>query len=122
MEAFSSFFAILKAMSEWGLVGLIVVIYWLDRKDMLKEREEHRKEIAGIMDRYQADMIAQRTMYENNVKLVEAYELLAKDLKDVIILNTQAFTRLDDGIRSNQFCPQVRLEKLSPGKVEGGGS
>lgn len=37
-------------------------------------------------------------MYESNVKLVESYESLAKDLKDVVIMNTQTNTRLVDRI------------------------
>jgi len=49
-------------------------------------------------------------MYESNVKLVKAYEDLAKDLKDVVILNTQTFSELTSAIRDNQFCPMVRRE------------
>lgn len=57
-------------------------------------------------------------MYENNVKLVEDYEALSKDLKEIIIMNTQAVTKLNDGIEQNQFCPMVRLEKAAKGVVQ----
>jgi len=61
-------------------------------------------------------------MYENNVRLVEKYQEIAGDLKDVIVMNTQAFTRLEDAIEKNQFCPAVRLKKDATGViVEGGG-
>jgi len=39
------------------------------------------------------------TMYEKNVKLVENYSTLARDLKEIIIMNTQAMTRLCDRIK-----------------------
>lgn len=35
-------------------------------------------------------------MYESNVRLVEQYERTTKDLKDVVLMNTQALTRLCD--------------------------
>jgi len=54
-------------------------------------------------------------MYENNVVLVENYEKLAKDLHDVVIMNTQIVQRLADEIKTNQFCPMVRLEKVKTG-------
>jgi hypothetical protein len=60
-------------------------------------------------------------MYENNVRLVEKYQEIAGDLKDVIVMNTQAFTRLEDAIEKNQFCPAVRLKKDATGIVMGGG-
>lgn len=54
-------------------------------------------------------------MYENNVKLVEDYSRLATDLHDVVIMNTQAMTRLIDNIKTNQYCPAIRLEKKANG-------
>lgn len=38
-------------------------------------------------------------MYESNVKLVEKYEKIACDLKDIVIMNTQAQTALTEVIR-----------------------
>jgi len=55
-------------------------------------------------------------MYEKNVSLVEKYEKVASDLKDVIILHTQTTTTLIGDIRTNQYCPAVRLEKKALGK------
>lgn len=57
------------------------------------------------------------TMYKNNFKLVEDYAHLATDLHDVVIMNTQAMTRLVDSIKTNQYCPAVRLEKKAKGIV-----
>lgn len=50
-------------------------------------------------------------MYENNVTLVEDYAKLAKDLHDVVIMNTQTITTLVNAIKTNQYCPAVRLER-----------
>ena len=58
-------------------------------------------------------------MYESNVKLVEESEELSRDLKEVVIMNTQALTTLNNNIESNQFCPAVRLEKRAEGVTKG---
>lgn len=50
-------------------------------------------------------------MYEDNVALVEDYRSLAGDLKEVVIMNTQAIVGLDNDISKNQFCPLVRKEQ-----------
>jgi len=54
-------------------------------------------------------------MYKSNVKLVDAYEDLAKDLKEVVIMNTTAMTQLGSDINRNQYCPMVRVEKKQIG-------
>lgn len=54
-------------------------------------------------------------MYEDNVTLVKDYSKLATDLHDVVIMNTQAMTQLIGSIRTNQYCPAVRLEKKAKG-------
>lgn len=117
MEAIASLQPFIKVLAEFGIPGLVICMWWYDIRAMRKSNESHRAEIAAILAQYQSDMAEQRRMYEANAELVRQYEGLAKDLKDVIMLNTQAFTRLDDDIRSNQFCPAVRLEKQAPGVI-----
>lgn len=51
------------------------------------------------------------SMYENNVVLVETNQSLAKDLKDLIIMNTEAMTHLNDAVHQNMFCPAIRVDK-----------
>ena len=57
-------------------------------------------------------------MYEDNVVLVEKHEEVCSDLKSVIMLNTQVLTTVEKDIKSNQFCPMVRLEKKAAGLPE----
>jgi len=96
---------ILEVFRAFGLVGVIVMIWYFDSKNLRK-----------ILEKYKSDMIEQRKMYESNVKLVQGYESLAHDLKDVVIMNTQAMQRISDSINTNQYCPMVRLEKQAKGK------
>jgi len=56
----------------------------------------------------------QARMYQNNVKLVQNYESIARDLKDIVILNTQAVQKVCDKIETNQFCPAVRKGQREP--------
>lgn len=99
-----SFSVLLEIFKSFGFAGIIVVIWWIDSKTIKK-----------IMDDYQNDMKEVRQMYKNNVHLVEGYETLAKDLKDVVIMNTQAMTTISKDIEDNQFCPMVRLQKKAEG-------
>lgn len=60
---------------------------------------------------------AVQKMYENNVELVKTVEKLAErnektaeSHRDLILMNTQAMTRLTEAIKQNQFCPMQRVE------------
>lgn len=111
-----SFLKLLEFASSFGLPGLILIIWWVNERSRERMLQQYRGDMDKTLDQYAEDMRETRRMYESNVKLVKSYEELAKDLKDVVILNTQAMTRLKDDIRSNQFCPHVRLEKRAKGK------
>lgn len=99
-----SFSVLLEVFKSFGFAGMIVLIWWVDSKNIHK-----------VLERYQSDMAEVRTMYENNVRLVDHYEDLARDLKDVVLMNTEAMTSLAKDVRGNQFCPMVRLEKKAGG-------
>lgn len=87
MEAISMSI-LLQTFGAFGPFGVVVVIWYFDMKCMRK-----------ILARYKEDVDEIRAMYEKNVSLVKDYNSLAKDLKDVIILNTQQITRLSDKMR-----------------------
>ena len=111
-----SFLGLVQLGAQLGLPGLILILWFLNERSREKMLQAYREDTDTALERYGEDMRETRRMYENNVKLVESYEDLAKDLKDVVILNTQAMTRLNDDIRNNQYCPRVRLEKRAKGK------
>lgn len=98
----------LQNAKPYGFVGLIlmliIILWYIDNR-----------KIYIILSRYKSDMEEMRKMYESNVDLVKDYKDLAVDLKEVVIMNTQAVTRMDTSIRDNQFCPMVRLEKSAKG-------
>jgi hypothetical protein len=43
-------------------------------------------------------------MYESNVKLVDTTQEIARDLKDIIIMNTRTMTEVCDSVREVQLC------------------
>lgn len=83
---------IIEMVLSFGAIGIILVIWFFDKQQVDKTLQQYRE-----------DMVEQRRMYENNVELVKRYEDLAGDLKDVIILNTQAMTKLVERI-DNKVC------------------
>lgn len=101
--------SLLGVLGTFGPYGLLLLLWYLEAR---KTRE--------ILDKYKEDMAETRKMYESNVKLVEGYESVAGDLKDIVVLNTRCLTQLSDEVRQNQYCPMVRVEKKSV-TVETGG-
>ena len=95
---------LLEVFKSFGFAGIIVVIWWIDSKNIRKILESYRDDTRAAIQRY-----------EDNVRLVTHYEELARDLKDVVMMNTQAMTQNYQAIKTNQYCPQVRLEKKSKG-------
>ena len=97
---------LVQVLKDFGPFGIIVVMWWVDMKSIKK-----------ILDCYKRDMAEMRGMYESNVRLVQNYEKVATDLQDVVIMNTQAMTKICDDIENNQYCPMVRLQKQAEGVV-----
>lgn len=99
MDSFT-FKTLLDLFKEFGPFGIIVIMWWYDGKQIRK-----------VLDQYKDDMGEMRRMYESNVELVKDYRSLGGDLKEVVIMNTQAIVGLDKDIVRNQFCPMVRKEQ-----------
>ena len=93
---------IAKLFAAWGPIGLVVLIWYVDQKVIRTNQSEHKKEIYCVLDRYKEDMAEMRRMYEKNVSLVKDYNGLASELKDMIVMNTQAMTRLVDRINGSK--------------------
>lgn len=93
----TSLVAVIKMLSNWPFAifaAILIIGPWL-LAVMLAYKDRQRFE-------------AVVTMYEKNVELVHDYHDLAKNLRDVVMINTQTFTTLSEAIKSNQFCPVVR--------------
>ncbi|MCF6246906.1 MAG: hypothetical protein L3J69_06040 [Desulfobacula sp.] len=85
--AVPGFLKIIETVLSFGAIGIILVIWFFDKQQVDK-----------TLSQYREDMLEQRKMYENNAELVKQYKSLAGDLKDIIILNTQAMTTLVERI------------------------
>ena len=107
LSTIASFVKIISSVSGWpfGMIIFFVVIGPWTASFLLVYLQSRRFE----------EVVS---MYENNVKLVEDYSKLAKDLHDVVIMNTQAMTRLIDNIKTHQYCPAIRLEKKAKGSMQ----
>jgi hypothetical protein len=121
-----SFGVLLDVLKNFGPIGLIAFMWWMDTKSIRKIMDENKQYVQEILGSYKRDMAEIRRMYEDNVRLVEShdalnrnYAALASDLKDAYIMTAQINQRLADSIESNQYCPMVRLEKKAIGHVGG---
>ena len=115
-----NFSGVVTLFSAFGPIGLVVLVWYCDMKVIRKQHQSHKDDITKILNHYKDDMAEIRRMYENNVKLVEGYESLAKDLKDLVVLNTQQMTHVSDQIDQNEFCPMQRIKKKTVIKEAGG--
>jgi hypothetical protein len=107
ITALTTLISMIEKVSGWpfGMVLMLIIVGpWILS---LVLAQQYRQGLGEI-----------RQMYKNNVHLVEGYESVCKDLKDVVVLNAQTCTQLADAIRTNQFCPQVRLKKHAEGVVD----
>lgn len=97
---------LIKLVSNFGMAGMVFVIWYWDRKDINK-----------ILAMYREDMAKMRKMYESNVSLVQDYDekygqlqKLYSETIDIISLNTQTQTQLTESIKGNLFCPIIRKQ------------
>ncbi len=101
----------LATLTPMGLVGLIVVFWWVEDRRRRADLARYREDMDRILKTYGDDMRRTTRYYEDNVKLVTDYETLAKSLHDQVVLNTQIMQRMVDAICTNQFCPACRTDK-----------
>ncbi|MBU2550489.1 MAG: hypothetical protein KKB20_18930 [Proteobacteria bacterium] len=100
-----------QIFSALGPFGIVVLMWWLDMKNMRSLLDQHRADVSRILQQHREYMTEIRNNYQSSVSLVESYQSVARDLKDLIVMNTEAMTRLAEAVNQNQFCPMQRVEK-----------
>ena len=93
MEAFGMVSAI-KILGNFGIVGLMILIWWVDSRRYAQLLETYRADVTRILEKMKEDTDKHWMMYEKNVSLVKDYSSIADNQQEIIILNTQAMTRL----------------------------
>jgi hypothetical protein len=104
---------LLKLVKEFGLPGMILLIWWLDQKSQSRMLSAYREDTKRILMSYKEDMATQRVMYDSNVVLVKQYGELCGNLKEIVMLNAGQFQVLNKNIEDNNFCPLSRVRKAS---------
>lgn len=95
----TSLITIFKTLSTWPVASIIFIMVVGPWVVSLILAEGFRRRFERVVK-----------MYESNVRLVEKYESIAMDLKDVVMVNTNTFATLTESIKHNQFCPIVRKD------------
>ncbi len=101
----------LVTLTPMGLVLLIVVFWQVEDRRRRADLARYREDMDRILEAYGKDLREVTSYYRDNVKLVTAYESLARSLHDQVVLNTQVMQRMVDAICSNQYCPAARIAK-----------
>ena len=94
----TGYLQIIKSILDLGPIGLVLILGFFAQREIEKKTTKYESQITVILAQYQKDMLEQRKMYEDNVELVKQYQSLAGDLKDIIVMNTTALTRLVEKI------------------------
>ena len=95
MEAIGVVSAI-KILGNFGVIGLVIFIWWYDSRRYSQLLETYRGDVTRILERMKKDTDKHWMMYEKNVSLVKDYALIADNQQEILILNTQAMTKLVD--------------------------
>lgn len=92
---------------EFGVIGIVAFLWWQGQRDIKSHQEMRDKEIKKWEDRFNEEnrkwdmrFSEMKNMYENNVELVRGYEKVTGDQQGIILLNTQAWTKLTTIIES----------------------
>ena len=117
---------VLKIAGDLGLVALVIYMWWTDKRQIWAVIDQHKKDMSAVLLQYQQDMVEQRDMYRANASLCRDFASIAGDLRDIVSLNIQKMTQVDEAVRQNQFCPMMRIHKeksikIVPGSEGGGG-
>ena len=136
----TSLLALLKVLAAVGPTNLMllialpgglalilsVVFLWLymRRTDRLMLRsdqlaESYRSDMDAAMRQAASHQAELRQMYENNVELVRQAQRTADSLQTTIVTSTTTMAELATLVRTNQYCPKVRLEKDARGPQGG---
>ncbi|RJP59029.1 MAG: hypothetical protein C4549_02780 [Deltaproteobacteria bacterium] len=94
VAALTALAGLLERIGSWplGLIVFVVIVGpWIFAMFLARV---YQKRFDAVVEMHK-DVVE---MYKNNVKLLEKDQRLAEDLKDVVIMNTQAITRLVDRI------------------------
>lgn len=115
MEGLSAL-ALLQVGAQFGIAGLVLVLWFLTDRSKEKMLRQYREDTQAALEKHEEHMQEIRRMYESNARLVKAYDDVSKDLHDVVIINTQTMQMLCEEIKTNQYCPAVRINEKKKGK------
>lgn len=104
-------------MQAFGLPGLLFIVWHFDRQRYDELLRKHDKEMAGQNERTLSFLVEMRGMYDSNVELVKTCQKQQAEGHDLLVLVAQSLQRMQDDIRGNQYCPNVRLKKDSVGAM-----
>jgi hypothetical protein len=89
--------AVIKEIGTWPLLSVFVLVVlgpWVGMWVITLGQDKRHSAVVK--------------MYEDNTKLVSAFNKVAEGYQDIVILSTQTMTQVRDRVDSNLFCPLMR--------------
>ena len=99
VAALTAIVAIIKEIGTWPLFSVIALMQIGPWVGMMIVTYFQGKRHAAVV-----------RMYEDNVTLVKSSQGMAAGFRDVVMLATQAMTRVESSVATNLYCPLMRKD------------
>lgn len=97
-------------------VTVIVLVAWIkDNRKQATTLSAYRSDMDKALKSYGEHIAQLAEYYEHNVELVKSWQQIAEGFRDTVVLNTQTLTEVCQLIKTNQYCPHVRINKAARG-------
>lgn len=103
------------ALQIGGPILAVLVIWWIDRRDIAKILKQNQEQLAfyrddtkKILEQNEKQFNSVVQMYQSNADLVKSYHKVSSDYREVVVANTTICANLNNAITHNLFCPLVR--------------
>jgi hypothetical protein len=101
--------------SQVGFPAVVLLIWYQSDKSHQRTLEVYREDMLRMQGDNKLRIEEVREMYERNVELVKVTQQYTGDYRDVLLMVCQGLQGIRDDVKTNQYCPNVRLKKTAEG-------
>jgi hypothetical protein len=106
ITALMSALKLIEMIGGWHFGTILLILFVGPWVMQLVSNWQYNKRFESMVSMYKNNA----TLVDQNEKLTKAYNEHLGEFKDIVMMNTQAYSQLTAAINQKQFCPMVRLE------------